>query len=114
MLVGHSQAGNFAFALAEAHPKRVTHLVILGTGSLLPPLPDGAAKGKANGKKTPAEGREGTPGEPTIADTRRLLEATLFHHALITDDERLVYPIVDDIPVLLEDRGILIAELNAS
>ena len=29
--------------------------------------------------------------------------------ALITDDERLAYPIHDDIPLLLEDRGILIA-----
>lgn len=32
--------------------------------------------------------------------------------ALMTDDERLAYPIVDDIPVLLEDRGILIAQLD--
>jgi uncharacterized protein YbaR (Trm112 family) len=34
--------------------------------------------------------------------------------ALITDDERLAYPVVDDIPVLLEDRGILIAQLDES
>ena len=32
--------------------------------------------------------------------------------ALITDDQRLAYPVVDDIPVLLEDRGILIAQLD--
>jgi len=34
--------------------------------------------------------------------------------ALVTDDERLAYPVVDDIPVLLEDRGILIAQLDES
>jgi pimeloyl-ACP methyl ester carboxylesterase len=83
ILVGHSQAGNFAFALAEDYPARITHLVILGTGSLLPPLPGGEAKKK----KAPVEGREGPPREPTIADTRKLLEATVFHHALITEDE---------------------------
>ena len=80
-LVGHSQAGNFAYGLTETHPDRVTHLVILGTGSLLPPLPGGASK-----KKAPIEGREGTPQEPTIDETRKLLEATLFHHELITEE----------------------------
>jgi uncharacterized protein YbaR (Trm112 family) len=34
--------------------------------------------------------------------------------ALVTDDERLAYAIVDDIPVLLEDRGILLAALDES
>ena len=82
ILVGHSQAGNFAFGLAEDYPERITHVVILGTGSLLPPLAEGQAK-----KKAPVEGREGTPQPPTIDDTRRLLEATLFHHDLITDAE---------------------------
>ena len=83
ILVGHSQAGNFAVALAEDYPARITHLVILGTGSLLPPLPGG----EATKKKAPVEGREGTPREPTTAETRKLLEATVFHHALITEDE---------------------------
>jgi 4,5:9,10-diseco-3-hydroxy-5,9,17-trioxoandrosta-1(10),2-diene-4-oate hydrolase len=83
VLVGHSQAGNFAFALVEDHPDRITRVIILGTGSLLPPLPSGDAKKK----KAPAEGRHGTPQEPTIADTRKLLEATVFHHELITEDE---------------------------
>jgi pimeloyl-ACP methyl ester carboxylesterase len=81
-LVAHSQAGNMAFALAEKHPGRISHVVALGTGSLLPPLP-GAAPKKAAG---PAEGRDGTASEPTIEDTRRLLEATLFHTALITEE----------------------------
>jgi pimeloyl-ACP methyl ester carboxylesterase len=80
-LVAHSQAGNMAFQIAEKHPGRVSHLVALGTGSLLPPLPGGVPK-KA---KAPAEGREGTAQEPTIEDTRRLMEANLFHTELITD-----------------------------
>jgi uncharacterized protein YbaR (Trm112 family) len=32
--------------------------------------------------------------------------------ALFTDAERLAYPVIDDIPMLLEDRGILIAQLD--
>ncbi|MPY71768.1 MAG: alpha/beta fold hydrolase [Alphaproteobacteria bacterium] len=81
-LVAHSQAGNMAFALAEKHPGRISHVVALGTGSLLPPLP-GAAPKKATG---PAEGRDGTAAEPMIEDTRKLLEATLFHTELITEE----------------------------
>lgn len=82
VLVGHSQAGNMAVANAFENPDRISHVIILGTGSLLPPLPGGAAK-----KKAPVEGREGTPQEPSVEETRKLLEATLFHHAFITDDE---------------------------
>ena len=34
--------------------------------------------------------------------------------ALITEDERLAYPIRDDIPLLLEECGILIAQADGS
>lgn len=34
--------------------------------------------------------------------------------ALITTDERLAYPVRDDIPVLLEEQGILVAQLDES
>lgn len=34
--------------------------------------------------------------------------------ALMTDDERLAYPVRDDIPFLLEEQGILIAQLDES
>jgi uncharacterized protein YbaR (Trm112 family) len=34
--------------------------------------------------------------------------------ALITTDNRLAYPVHDGIPVLLEERGILIAQLDES
>jgi 4,5:9,10-diseco-3-hydroxy-5,9,17-trioxoandrosta-1(10),2-diene-4-oate hydrolase len=85
-LVGHSQAGNMAVELALAHPERISKVVVLGTGSLLRPLPEGA-------KKTgPAEGEEGGASEPTAAEVRALLEKNLFNHALITDavvEERL-------------------------
>ena len=81
VLIGHSQSGNMAVTTALEHPDRISHVVILGTGSLLPPLPGGAPK-----KKPPVEGREGTPQEPTLEETRKLLEVTLFHHGLITDD----------------------------
>jgi len=81
VLIGHSQSGNMAVATALENTDRISHVVILGTGSLLPPLPGGAPK-----KKAPVEGREGTPQEPTPEETRKLLEATLFHHDLITDE----------------------------
>ena len=52
-LVGHSQAGAMAARLALSHPDRVSGVVVLGTGSLLPPLPDGIGK-----KQGAAEGEE--------------------------------------------------------
>jgi pimeloyl-ACP methyl ester carboxylesterase len=84
-LIGHSQSGNFAIEQALAHPDRIRRVVIMGTGSLLPPLPDGDAKAKTAGE--PAEGQEGGESEPTLADTRTILEKNLFNHALISDDE---------------------------
>lgn len=81
-LVGHSQAGNFAFNLGFQQPKRINYVVILGTGTLLPPLPD-----REGAKKTPAEGRDGTPQEPDIDATRKLLASNLFHQELITNEE---------------------------
>jgi pimeloyl-ACP methyl ester carboxylesterase len=74
-LVGHSQAGRIALELAFNAPGRVFRTVVLGTGSLLPPL-EGAA----------AEGDEGTAAEPTLADTRALLEGNLSNKALATDE----------------------------
>jgi 4,5:9,10-diseco-3-hydroxy-5,9,17-trioxoandrosta-1(10),2-diene-4-oate hydrolase len=78
-MVGHSQAGSMAVANAFEHPKRISKIMILGTGSLLPPLPEGqkAARG-------PAEGEEGTAAEPTLEQARALLEHNLFNHSLIT------------------------------
>jgi pimeloyl-ACP methyl ester carboxylesterase len=81
-LVGHSQAGAMAARLALTHPDRVSGVVVLGTGSLLPPLAD--ASGKKGGA---AEGEEGGDSEPTEGEARALLEANLFSHALITDED---------------------------
>lgn len=79
-LVGHSQAGAMAVELALSHPDRVSRVVVLGTGSLLPPLPDQPAK-----QKGPVEGEEGGDTEPTAAEARALLEHNLYNHTLITE-----------------------------
>jgi 4,5:9,10-diseco-3-hydroxy-5,9,17-trioxoandrosta-1(10),2-diene-4-oate hydrolase len=72
--VGHSQAGGLAVGAALDHAARCERLVVLGTGSLLPPLPGAAA------------GKEAAPEEsaPDIEATRALLEANLYDHAQIT------------------------------
>jgi pimeloyl-ACP methyl ester carboxylesterase len=84
-LVGHSQAGNPAVQLALKEPERYTHIVALGTGSLLPPL---EAKGEDRGAAVQQRlERRMAEAEPTLEDTRKLLEANLFHHELITPEE---------------------------
>jgi pimeloyl-ACP methyl ester carboxylesterase len=87
-LIGHSSAGGAVVNLALAHPQRVSHVMILGTGSLLPPLE--TAAGKVGGRGEAAQARleeRMVRQEPSLADTRALLEANLFHHALITPEE---------------------------
>ena len=84
-LIGHSQAGNPAVQLALKDPKRYTRVVVLGTGSLLPPL-DGAGEDRGGAAQQRLE-RRMAESEPTIEDTRKLLEANLFHHELITPEE---------------------------
>ena len=84
-LYAHSQSGSMAWQLALEAPERYSHLIVLGTGSLLPPLED-----KKQGLDAAAQQRlerRMAHKEPTIEDTRKLLEATLFHHELITDAE---------------------------
>jgi 4,5:9,10-diseco-3-hydroxy-5,9,17-trioxoandrosta-1(10),2-diene-4-oate hydrolase len=84
-LVGHSQAGNPAVQLALKEPERYRHVVALGTGSLLPPL-DGSGDDRGAVAQQRLE-RRMAEAEPTIEDTRKLLEANLFHHELITPEE---------------------------
>jgi 4,5:9,10-diseco-3-hydroxy-5,9,17-trioxoandrosta-1(10),2-diene-4-oate hydrolase len=81
-LVGHSQAGAMAVDLALSHPDRVSRVVVLGTGSLLPPLADQAPKTAG-----PAEGEEGGDTESTLAEARAGLENTLYNRALATEAE---------------------------
>jgi pimeloyl-ACP methyl ester carboxylesterase len=83
-LVGHSQAGNMAAELAVSNPDRITKLVVLGTGSLLPPLPESEAAKKSAGA---AEGEEGGESEPTAAEVRELLQKNLYHQELVTEAE---------------------------
>ena len=76
-LVGHSQAGAVAVELALADPGRYSHVVALGTGSLLPPLPGAEARPE----------RAAPEAEPSLAETRAALEATLYHRELATPEE---------------------------
>ncbi|HYU68175.1 MAG TPA: alpha/beta hydrolase [Burkholderiales bacterium] len=76
-LIGHSQSGRIAVNLALEHGERVPGIVVLATGSLLPPLP-------GRGKPDAAKGEEGGAAEPTLEDTRRVLEESLFDKTLIT------------------------------
>jgi 2-hydroxy-6-oxonona-2,4-dienedioate hydrolase len=87
-LIGHSSAGGSVVSMALEHPQRVSHVMILGTGSLLPPLE--TAAGKVGGRGEAAQARleeRMVRQEPSLADTRALLEANLFHHELITPEE---------------------------
>lgn len=76
-LVGHSQAGTIGVSWALQDPGRVTKVVVLGTGSLLPPLPG----------SPPRPERNVPDAEPSQADTRAALEATLYHRELATPEE---------------------------
>jgi pimeloyl-ACP methyl ester carboxylesterase len=78
-VVGHSQSGQIAVRLGISHPGRVGKIVVLGTASMLPPLPHTAA-GDA------AEGDDGDTHEPDIHEVRRQLAETVFDHTRITAD----------------------------
>lgn len=78
-LVGHSQSGRIAVNLAAKEPQRVNRVVVVGTASLLPPLPSAS---KGNG----AEAEEDEVAEPTVEQTRRALEGQLFDPSLATPE----------------------------
>jgi pimeloyl-ACP methyl ester carboxylesterase len=84
-LVGHSQAGNPAVQLAFETPERYSHIVVLGTGSLLPPVDSGMENRGAEAQQRLE--RRMTASEPTLEDTRKLLQENLYHHDLITPEE---------------------------
>ena len=77
-LIGHSQSGRVAVDLAFEAPQRFAKVVVLGTGSLLPPLPGNS--------ESAADGEEGATSEPTLDESRRLLESNLYHRHLATED----------------------------
>jgi 2-hydroxy-6-oxonona-2,4-dienedioate hydrolase len=87
-LIAHSSAGGPAVSVALEHPERISYLIILGTGSLLPPLE--TTETKVGGREEAAQARledRMVGREPSLDDTRALLAANLFHHELITDEE---------------------------
>ncbi|MDE2476497.1 MAG: alpha/beta fold hydrolase [Alphaproteobacteria bacterium] len=84
-LVGHSQAGNPAVQLALETPERYSHVVVLGTGSLLPPIDTG--KSDRGGEAQHRLERRMAQSEPTIEHTRKLLQENLYHQELITPEE---------------------------
>jgi 2-hydroxy-6-oxonona-2,4-dienedioate hydrolase len=88
VLIGHSSSGNPVVSIALENPDRISHVMILGTGSLLPPLETGGTKvgGREGAAQSRLEDRM-VKKEPSLDDTRSLLEANLFHHELITDEE---------------------------
>jgi pimeloyl-ACP methyl ester carboxylesterase len=69
-----------AVRVALQHPKRVSHLMVVAGGTVLPPLP-----GKT-GASGPAEGQEGTNTTPTLEDMRKILDTNFYNKALITPE----------------------------
>lgn len=79
-LVGHSMSGGVCARLALEQPERVVSLTVVGTGSLLPPLP---------GVTTPPEAEPLPDTEPSLDATRADLAANAFHSAELAE-ERIV------------------------
>jgi pimeloyl-ACP methyl ester carboxylesterase len=84
-LMAHSRSGNFAVQLGLKDPARISHIAILGTGTMLPPL-EGDVEGRYAGVQQRVD-REIAQTEPTLAETKKLMQADLFHTELVTDDE---------------------------
>jgi len=84
-LIAHSRSGGFAVQLALEEPSRYSHVIILGTGSLLPPQTEEQV-GKYEAVQARVD-REMAQKEPTVEDARKLLQADTFNHALISDED---------------------------
>jgi len=84
-LIAHSRSGGFAVQLALDDPSRYSHVIILGTGSLLPPQTE-AQVGKYEAVQARVD-KEMAQKEPTLEDARKLLQADTFNHALISDED---------------------------
>ncbi|MEA2658528.1 MAG: 4,5:9,10-diseco-3-hydroxy-5,9,17-trioxoandrosta(10),2-diene-4-oate hydrolase [Candidatus Binatota bacterium] len=84
-LIAHSRSGGFAMQLALEDPSRYSHLIILGTGSLLP-LQTEAQVGRYEAVQARVD-KEMAQTEPTLEDARKLLQADTFNHALISEED---------------------------
>ena len=83
--VAHSRSGSMAVQLALGEPGRYSHLVVLGNGSLLPPL-GGDVEGRYDAVARRVDSQMAMT-EPTLEETRKLLEADVYNHDLITAGE---------------------------
>lgn len=84
-LIAHSRSGAIGVQLALKEPERYSHLVVLGTGTLLPPLPDDVEGRYA--QVAQRVDRQMAVTEPTPEDTRKLMQADLYHTDLVTPEE---------------------------
>ena len=84
-LIAHSRSGGFAVQLALEDPSRYSHVIILGTGSLLP-LQTEAQVGRYEAVQARVD-KEMAEKEPTLEDARKLLQADTFNHSLISDED---------------------------
>ncbi len=84
-LIAHSRSGGFAVQLALDDPGRYSHVIILGTGSLLPPQTEEQV-GKYEAVQARVD-KEMAQKEPTVEDARKLLQADTFNHSLISDED---------------------------
>jgi len=84
-LIAHSRSGGFAIQVALADPSRYSHVIILGTGSLLP-LQTEAQVGKYEAVQARVD-KEMAQKEPTLEDARKLLQADTFNPALISEED---------------------------
>ena len=82
-LIAHSRSGNFAVQLALEDPSRYSHVIVLGTGPLLPPQSE-AQVGRYEAIQARVD-RDMAQKEPTLDDARKLLQADTFNHALISE-----------------------------
>ncbi len=84
-LIAHSRSGGFAVQLALDDPSRYSHVIILGTGSLLPPQTQEQV-GKYEAVQARVD-KEMAQKEPTLEDARKLLQADTFNHGLISAED---------------------------
>lgn len=84
-VIAHSRSGGMAVQLALKEPNRYSHLVVLGTGTLLPPLPEDVEGRYA--QVAQRVDRQMAVAAPTPEDTKKLMQADLFHTDLVTPEE---------------------------
>jgi pimeloyl-ACP methyl ester carboxylesterase len=84
-LIAHSRSGGMAVQSVLKEPERYSHLVVLGTGTLMPPLPEDV-EGRYDQVAKRVD-KQMAVTEPTLEDTKKLMQADLFHTDLVTPEE---------------------------